>query len=209
MPASVSISCGSWKHNRLFSCTPSQIPIIPESHQPELLPVQPPSLSPKLSPAPLSSVHYQCSPVTPPTLTCLNVSQTFAPPHSPYSLGFYSVAQSLLSLHSLAIHFLTLSPDPLIPHPTKFCPLLEHNLSPNLLPLKFYKKGGKKKSWVSHLFCPNSMPPSSSSSSSPLSSLPYLFHRLTVTISSTLLLSCLLMQWLSSLPPAAKSGEPV
>lgn len=67
------------------------------------------------------------------------------PPHSPYSLGFYSVAQSLLSLHSLAIHFLTLSPDPLIPHPTKFSPLLEHNLSPNLLPLKFYEKTGEEK----------------------------------------------------------------
>lgn len=51
--------------------------------------------------------------------------------------------------------------------------------------------------------------PPSSSSSPPLPSLPYLFHCLTVTISSTLLLSCLLMQWLSSLSPAAKSGEPV
>lgn len=123
----------------------------PDTHHPQVTPARStagptPGALTQLSPAPLSSVHYQCSPVTPPTLTCLNVSQAFAPPHSPYSLGFYSVAQSLLSLHSLAIHFLTLSADPLIPHPSKFCPLLRHNLSSNLLPLKFREKG-KKNAW--------------------------------------------------------------
>lgn len=194
---------------------PGKIPIISQSYQPNLLPAHP-----------LRS-HPNC-PLRPPPLCLPFASFTMLPchPHGPphawmsakpillpasISSGLLLSSPSLLSLHSLVLHFLTppQAVSSLIPQnsaPTQV------TICPQFVPLQ------PQISW-----CPATsalMPPLSSymsiSGCGRLSFPPFL-HPLTITLSPPLshctpillpfLLFCLPIQWLSPFSLTAQSGE--
>lgn len=190
---------------------PSQIPIILKSHQPKLLPVHPRRSHPNcpLCPLPLCLPFVtRAPPPSPPPGPHMPECQPnlFCSPPL-YSLGFYSVPpftpQPPFTCHPLSHP----SPVSLIPHPSKFYPLLGHNLSPICTPSNPKYLGIRLllplrpsltcQFWPAFLFLHLII----------IALFPLLSHP-TATF-PPFLSSCLLIQWLSSFSPTAQSGEPV